>query len=85
MQTSPLLAVLTEALRYLPGGGPKSAQRMVFHLLQYDRSSGRRLAPALTCAMSEIGHCADCRTFTEQPVCKICANLRGNSRAKAAW
>lgn len=76
MQTSPLLEALTEALRCLPGVGPKSAQRMVFHLLQRDRGGGMRLAQALTRAMSEIGHCADCRTFTEQEICTICANPR---------
>jgi recombination protein RecR len=61
MQTSPLLTQLMEALRCLPGVGPKSAQRMAFTLLQRDRSGGMRLAQALTRAMSEIGHCADCR------------------------
>ncbi|WP_413502063.1 recombination mediator RecR [Serratia proteamaculans] len=76
MQTSPLLETLMEALRCLPGVGPKSAQRMAFQLLQRDRSGGMRLAQALTRAMSEIGHCADCRTFTEQDICTICANLR---------
>ncbi len=76
MQTSPLLESLMEALRCLSGVGPKSAQRMVFQLLQRDRSSGMRLAQALTRAMSEIGHCADCRTFTEQEICTICADPR---------
>lgn len=76
MQTSPLLTSLMEALRCLPGVGPKSAQRMAFTLLQRDRSGGMRLAQALTRAMSEIGHCADCRTFTEQEICTICANPR---------
>ncbi len=76
MQTSPLLESLMEALRCLPGVGPKSAQRMAFQLLQRDRSGGMRLAQALTRAMSEIGHCADCRTFTEQEICTICANPR---------
>ncbi len=76
MQTSPLLTQLMEALRRPPGVGPKSAQRMAFTLLQRDRSGGMRLAQALTRAMSEIGHCADCRTFTEQEVCNICSNPR---------
>ncbi|MHC3037938.1 recombination mediator RecR [Klebsiella pneumoniae] len=76
MQTSPLLTQLMEALRCLSGVGPKSAQRMAFTLLQRDRSGGMRLAQALTRAMSEIGHCADCRTFTEQEVCNICSNPR---------
>jgi len=76
MQTSPLLEALMESLRCLPGVGPKSAQRMAFHLLQRDRSGGMRLAQALTRAMAEISHCSDCRTFTEQEICTICANPR---------
>jgi len=76
MQTSPLLETLMEALRCLSGVGPKSAQRMAFQLLQRDRSGGMRLAQALTRAMSEIGHCRDCQTFTEQDVCTLCANPR---------
>lgn len=76
MQTSPLLENLMEALRCLPGVGPKSAQRMAFHLLQRDRSGGKRLAQVLNQAIAEIGHCQDCRTFTEQTLCAICANPR---------
>jgi len=76
MQSSPLLEALMESLRCLPGVGPKSAQRMAFHLLQRDRSGGMRLAQALTTAMSEIGHCQQCRTFTEKEVCAICTNSR---------
>lgn len=85
MQTSPLLTQLMEALRCLPGVGPKSAQRMAFTLLQRDRSGGMRLAQALTRAMSEIGHCADCRTFTEQEVCNICSNPRLRKTVKSVW
>lgn len=85
MQTSPLLTQLMEALRCLPGVGPKSAQRMAFTLLQRDRSGGMRLAQALTRAMSEIGHCADCRTFTEQEVCNICSNPRRQETVKSVW
>lgn len=83
MQTSPLLESLTEALPFLPGVGPKSATRMVFRLLHRDRSGGMRLAPALTRAMSTIGYCPDCRTFTEQPVCTIFANPRRQQSAKS--
>ena len=79
MQTSPLLTQLMEALRCLPGVGPKSAQRMAFTLLQRDRSGGMRLAQALTRAMSEIGHCADCRTFTEQEVKKLTEYYSGHT------
>ncbi|AAU38113.1 MULTISPECIES: recombination mediator RecR [Basfia] len=81
MQTSPLLENLIESLRCLPGVGPKSAQRMAYHLLQRDRSGGMNLARALTEAMSKIGHCEHCRTFTEEDICSICDNpRRQNSR-----
>lgn len=81
MQTSPLLENLIESLRCLPGVGPKSAQRMAYHLLQRDRSGGMNLAHALTEAMSKIGHCEHCRTFTEEDICSICDNpRRQNSR-----
>lgn len=76
MQTSPLLAQLMEALRCLPGVGPKSAQRMAFALLQRERDAGIRLAQVLLQAMEDIGHCTHCRTFTEQAVCHICTNPR---------
>ncbi|MGC7560982.1 recombination mediator RecR [Pasteurella sp. PK-2025] len=76
MQTSPLLEHLIESLRCLPGVGPKSAQRMAYHLLQRNRQGGMVLAQALTEAMSKIGHCHYCRTFTEEDVCAICRNPR---------
>ena len=75
MQSSPLLENLIEHLRCLPGVGPKSAQRMAYHLLQRDRSGGMNLARALTEAMSKIGHCNHCRTFTEEEVCSICNKI----------
>jgi recombination protein RecR len=65
MRTSHMLEQLMEALRCLPGVGPKSAQRMAFHLLQRDRKGGLQLADALSKAMTEIGHCSECRKFTE--------------------
>ena len=76
MQTSPLLENLMEALRALPGVGPKSAQRMAFHLLQRIRAGGVNLAKALHEAMTHIGHCQSCRTFTEEEECNICKNPR---------
>ncbi|WP_249961046.1 recombination mediator RecR [Histophilus somni] len=76
MQSSPLLENLIEHLRCLPGVGPKSAQRMAYHLLQRDRSGGMNLAGALTEAMLKIGHCTHCRTFTEEESCAICNNPR---------
>lgn len=74
MQFSPLLLQLIEALRCLPGVGPKTAQRMAFHLLSRARDNGKRLAQYLTEAMELISHCRDCRIFTEAEICDICAS-----------
>jgi len=71
---SPLLAQLIDALRVLPGVGAKSAQRMAFHLLERDRDGARRLAQRLVDAVERIGHCRECRTFSETEVCAICAS-----------
>ena len=74
MAPRPLLDTLMEALRCLPGVGPRSAQRMAFYLLERDREGGRRLAGVLAEAMQRIGHCSRCRTLTESEVCVLCAN-----------
>jgi recombination protein RecR len=63
-----------EALRCLPGVGPKSSQRMAFHLLERDREGGRRLARVLVAAMDRIGRCRLCRTLSEAETCRLCAN-----------
>jgi recombination protein RecR len=73
---TPLLDQLMEALRCLPGVGPKSAQRMAFYLLERDREGGRRLARVLEQAMQRIGHCKRCRTLSEAEVCHLCSNPR---------
>lgn len=69
-----LLDQFIEALRCLPGVGAKSAQRMAFHLLERNRAGGRRLAAVMAEAMDKIGHCAHCRTLSEEAVCGLCAN-----------
>lgn len=71
---SPLLADLIDALRCLPGVGAKTAQRMAFHVLDRDRSGGRRLAERLALAVERIGNCTRCRTFSEDPLCALCAS-----------
>jgi recombination protein RecR len=76
MTGSRLIGRLIESLRCLPGVGPKSAQRMAFHLLEYNRDGARQLAEALTLAMDRIGNCSECRTLSEDPVCTLCANER---------
>jgi recombination protein RecR len=68
----PRLAGLIEALRRLPGVGPRSAQRMAFHMLEKDRDGGVALAAAITAAAEGIGRCARCRMFTESELCEIC-------------
>ena len=76
MAGSRLIGRLIESLRCLPGVGPKSAQRMAFHLLEYNRDGGRQLAETLTLAMDRVGNCNECRTLSEEPVCTLCANDR---------
>jgi recombination protein RecR len=68
------LDFLTEALRRLPGVGPKSAQRMAFHLLQHDREGAAMLSRALYQAVEAVHHCAMCNTFSETDVCELCAD-----------
>jgi recombination protein RecR len=74
MSGSRLIGRLIESLRCLPGVGPKSAQRMAFHLLEYNRDGGRQLAEALSMAMEQVGNCSECRTLSEQTVCSLCSN-----------
>lgn len=63
---------LANALRCLPGIGPKSAQRMVFHLLQQQRQRGLHLAACLEEAMRTVRHCDRCNTHTTDIHCALC-------------
>jgi recombination protein RecR len=65
---------LIEALRVLPGIGPKSAQRMAYHLLQRDRAGATRLGQSLGLALERLQHCTRCNTFTEAEICERCAS-----------
>src|SRR5690348_3982669 len=65
---------LVEALRCLPGVGPKSAQRMVYHLLHTQRQRGLNLAACLEHAMNHIGQCTRCNSYTEEALCALCQN-----------
>jgi recombination protein RecR len=67
---------LVEALRALPGVGPRSAQRMAFHLLQHDRAGGEQLAQALAQALATVRRCAKCNNFTEDEICALCRSPR---------
>ncbi|MEO8384691.1 MAG: recombination mediator RecR, partial [Betaproteobacteria bacterium] len=70
------LEALIQALRCLPGVGPKSAQRMAYHLLQRDQDGARRLATSMRNAVERVRHCNLCNTFTEAEICEICASHR---------
>jgi len=80
MKFSPALENLIDALRCLPGVGPKSAQRMTLHLLERDREGATALAEALAIAVERVDHCSRCRNFTELEVCEICVDTRRDSK-----
>jgi len=73
------LEELIQSLRCLPGVGPKSAQRMAYHLLQRDTKGADRLARALSESLDRIRHCERCNTFTESELCTLCASPRRDS------
>lgn len=76
MTTPSSLESLIEALRCLPGVGPKSAQRMAFHLMQRDRPGAQGLAEALQRALGALKHCQRCNTFTEEDLCERCRSTK---------
>ena len=79
MKTPSSLEELIAALRCLPGVGPKSAQRMAYHLLQRDQPGAERLAASLSRALSRIRHCDRCNNYAEEAVCELCASPRRDS------
>jgi recombination protein RecR len=80
MKFSPLVQELIDSLKCLPGVGAKSAQRMAFHLLERNRHGANKLAATLSLAMDNIGHCQQCRNFTEQDLCDICQSEKRKLR-----
>ncbi len=74
MSNNSVIDQLVEALRCLPGVGPRSSQRMAYHLLERNRDGGRRLSSTLLEAMDTVKHCQRCRTFTEEELCGICSH-----------
>jgi recombination protein RecR len=75
---TPLVQQLIDNLRCLAGVGPKSAQRIAFQLLERQREPGLQLARILERALTEVGHCERCRTFSEHPLCNLCSNTERN-------
>lgn len=76
MKTPSSLEELIAALRALPGVGPKSAQRMAYHLLQRDKPAALRLANSLNHAVENIHHCAKCNNFSEEEICELCRSSK---------
>ncbi|HEX6528433.1 MAG TPA: recombination mediator RecR [Burkholderiales bacterium] len=67
---------LVQALRVLPGVGPRSAQRMAFHLLQHERAGADELAHALAEALASVRRCEKCNNFSEEETCTLCRSAR---------
>ena len=80
MKFTSSLERLIESLHCLPGVGPKSAQRMAYHLLQRDREGAAQLADALRGALEKIRHCEKCNNFTEQATCGLCSSAKRNAQ-----
>ncbi len=80
MSSPSSLESLVEALRCLPGIGPKSAQRMAYYLMQRDRQGAQQLADALQLALGALRHCQRCNTFTEAEVCELCQSTKRDQR-----
>ena len=74
MKQPSALSALVEALRALPGVGPKSAQRMAYHLMQHDRDGAEKLGRSLLFATEHLQHCEKCNTFTEAQICEVCSD-----------
>ena len=70
------IELLKQALRRLPGVGPKTAQRMAFHLLERDRAGAQLIAEALLQAVDKVSHCERCNNFSENALCDICGSDR---------
>jgi recombination protein RecR len=79
MKTPSSLEELISALRCLPGVGPRSSQRMAYHLLQRDQRGAGRLAIALTDALGRIRNCEKCNSYADEPVCELCRSARRDS------
>ena len=67
---------LIEALRVLPGVGPRSAQRMAYYLMQHDRAGAEALAQSLGEALRTVRHCSRCNSFTDEELCALCRSPR---------
>lgn len=76
MSFGPVVDELIDALRFLPGVGQKSAQRMALMLLEGDRRGARKIVQSLSNAIDKVGECKSCRTLSEFETCKICEDVK---------
>ena len=76
---SPLVDSLISSIQCLPGVGPKTARRMVLHLLEKDREAGKLLAQNLKESIELVGQCKICRIFCEEEICAICSDSKRSS------
>lgn len=76
MQSAPAIARLTDELERLPGIGPKSAQRIVYYLLNVERDKAMRLAEAIEDAKNTVRFCSVCYNYAQDDICEICASDR---------
>ena len=72
MKETECLEDLVNALKCLPGVGPKSALRLAYYLLQRNRSGAKKLSQSISTALEQLGNCKLCNNFTEQEICNIC-------------
>lgn len=74
LQASKHLNAVVDALKKLPGVGPKAAQRMAFYLLQYDKAAAQEICTSIETALETIRHCEQCNNFSESQFCDLCAS-----------
>lgn len=74
------IAKLIEQLGNLPGIGPKSAQRLAFHIIGMPKDQVKELADAMTDARENVRYCKICGTLTDSEVCPICADPNRNHK-----
>ena len=80
MRKIEILEELVNALKCLPGVGPKSSLRMAYHLLQRDRNGAQKLSENIANALEFLGHCKLCNNFSEEPTCGICRSAKRDAK-----
>ena len=74
--TSPTVARLIEALHRLPGIGPKTAQRLTYHMVRIAIEEARSLSEAILAIKTSISFCSSCQNITEVDPCPLCSDPR---------